>query len=83
MQNTILIVDDHKQILVALSQLLETAFSEVIGVNDPNRIIPILHYKEIDLVLLDMNFSAGINSGNEGLFWLKKIKILCQKQMIG
>jgi DNA-binding NtrC family response regulator len=27
----------------------------------------------VDIVLLDMNFQAGVNSGNEGLFWLKEI----------
>ena len=26
-----------------------------------------------DIVILDMNFSAGINNGNEGLYWLKHI----------
>ena len=33
-----------------------------------------LRDKNPDVVLLDMNFSAGINSGNEGLFWLSEIK---------
>lgn len=27
-----------------------------------------------DIVLLDMNFKAGVNSGNEGLYWLSEIK---------
>ena len=27
----------------------------------------------VDAVLLDMNFVAGINNGNEGLYWLHKI----------
>jgi two-component system, NtrC family, response regulator HydG len=31
------------------------------------------------VVLLDMNFSSGINSGNEGLFWLREIKSLSPK----
>ena len=29
---------------------------------------------DIDIVLLDMNFKSSINTGNEGLFWLKEIK---------
>ena len=27
-----------------------------------------------EVVLLDMNFTSGINTGNEGLFWLHEIK---------
>jgi len=30
--------------------------------------------RERGIILLDINFSAGINSGNEGLFWLSEIK---------
>jgi two-component system response regulator HydG len=28
----------------------------------------------VDLVLLDMNFNSAINTGNEGIYWLRKIK---------
>ena len=27
-----------------------------------------------EVILLDMNFTSGINTGNEGLFWLHEIK---------
>ena len=33
-----------------------------------------LKKEDFDIVLLDMNFSAGINTGNEGLYWLCEIK---------
>lgn len=33
-----------------------------------------LDTKHVDLVILDMNFSAGVNTGNEGLFWLRHIQ---------
>jgi DNA-binding NtrC family response regulator len=33
-----------------------------------------LQKSEYNLVILDMNFLAGINTGNEGLYWLKRIK---------
>ena len=26
-----------------------------------------------DIIILDMNFKAGINTGNEGIFWMNKI----------
>lgn len=29
-----------------------------------------------DIILLDMNFTSSINTGNEGLFWLKEIRKL-------
>lgn len=73
-QGTILVVDDNKGILTAVQMLLGTCFAKVITSSTPNKIKNILHDEKVDIVLLDMNFSAGINSGNEGLFWLAEIK---------
>ena len=73
-QGTILVVDDNKGILTAVQMLLGTCFEKVITIATPNKIKATLHDENIDVVLLDMNFSAGINTGNEGLFWLSEIK---------
>ena len=73
-QGTILVVDDNKGILTAVLMLLGTCFEKVITISTPNKIKATLHDENIDVVLLDMNFSAGINTGNEGLFWLSEIK---------
>jgi len=73
-QGTILIVDDNKGILAAVKMLLETRFERVITLSNPNLLIATLHKEQPDVVLLDMNFSAGINTGNEGLYWLSEIK---------
>ena len=73
-QGTILVVDDNKGILTAVQMLLGTCFEKVITISTPNKIKATLHDENIDVVLLDMNFSAGINNGNEGLFWLSEIK---------
>ena len=73
-QGTILVVDDNKEILTAVQMLLGTCFEKVITISTPNKIKATLHDENIDVVLLDMNFSAGINTGNEGLFWLSEIK---------
>lgn len=70
----ILIVDDNRSALSALSLLLQFEFDTVVTLNNPNQIHTELRKSEYDVVLLDMNFSAGINSGNEGLFWLSEIK---------
>ena len=73
-QGTILVVDDNKGILTEVQMLLGTCFEKVITISTPNKIKAKLHDENIDVVLLDMNFSAGINTGNEGLFWLSEIK---------
>lgn len=73
-QGTILVVDDNKGILTAVQMLLGTCFEKVITISTPNKIKTTLHNENVDVVLLDMNFSAGINTGNEGLFWLSEIK---------
>ena len=73
-QGTILVVDDNKGIFTAVQMLLGTYFEKVITISTPNKIKATLHDENIDVVLLDMNFSAGINTGNEGLFWLSEIK---------
>lgn len=73
-KGTILVVDDSKAIIAAVRMLLEAYFQKVITLTTPNQILTTLRDENIDVVLLDMNFSAGINTGNEGLFWLSEIK---------
>ena len=73
-QGTILVVDDNKAVLNALEMLLAGVFREVITLRTPNQIEAILESGRVEVVLLDMNFSAGINTGNEGLYWLSRIK---------
>lgn len=73
-KGTILIVDDNKGVLASLELLLETEFSEIRTANNPKQIISILCTSSIDVIILDMNFSAGVNNGNEGLYWLKRIR---------
>lgn len=70
---TILIVDDNKGVLTSLELLLENEFRQIKTATNPNQITTLLSSSKIDVVILDMNFSAGINNGNEGLYWLKHI----------
>lgn len=72
-EGKILVVDDNKSVLSAIEMLLQPDFEKIDGISNPNRIPEKLRSEDYDLVLLDMNFSAGINSGNEGLFWLNEI----------
>lgn len=71
---SILVVDDNKSILTSLQFLLADHFAHVLCVSTPQSIIGLLKQQPVDVVLLDMNFSAGLNSGNEGLFYLQEIK---------
>lgn len=70
----ILVIDDNKNVLSALRILLDTYFEEVTLLSTPNMLLTALKEKNPDVILLDMNFSAGINTGNEGLYWLSEIK---------
>ena len=73
-QGTLLIVDDNRNILTSLRYLLDEHFARVLTLPSPVTLPTLLRQEDIDLVLLDMNFSSGTNSGNEGLYWLREIK---------
>lgn len=71
---SILVVDDNRSILTSLQFLLGDYFAHVLSLSSPQGMLALLEREEVDVVLLDMNFSAGINNGNEGLFWLQELK---------
>lgn len=70
---TLLIVDENKDILKALEQIMKNAVEKVIAITDPNRINEILRQHDVDIMMLDMNFKSGVHNGNEGLFWMREI----------
>jgi len=71
---TILVVDDNEAILTALRYCLSGTFSRVLTLTSPDSILKVLNQEEICMILLDMNFSLGVNSGQDGLFWLQAIR---------
>ena len=71
---SILVVDDDTDVLTAVRLLLKTEAKEVLTEKNPENLRAILAKQPYDLIMLDMNFTSSINTGNEGLFWLKKIK---------
>ncbi|MCR5360894.1 MAG: response regulator [Bacteroidales bacterium] len=71
---TILVADDNAAILTAMKYLLADAFDQVLTTAQPDDIMKLMAQQPIDMVLLDMNFSSGVNSGQEGIFWLRAIK---------
>lgn len=70
----ILVVDDNAGIRQALKILLPMHFAEVETIPSPATLVSMLERFRPDVVLLDMNFSTSINTGNEGLFWAGEIK---------
>ena len=76
MQNygTILVIDDNEAILTALKYCLSSTFEKVMTLTSPDSVISLLEQNEINIILLDMNFTLGVNSGQDGLFWLQAIR---------
>jgi len=73
-EGKILIADDNRGILNALQIALHNDFETVKTIPGPNQLLSELVQNPYDIVLLDMNFRAGLNTGNEGIFWLREIK---------
>src|SRR6478752_1208767 len=73
---SVLIIDDDTDVLTAVRLLLKTESKEVITEKNPENIRSLLAKQAFDVILLDMNFTSSINTGNEGLFWLREIQKL-------
>lgn len=71
--HTILVVDDNKAILTALKICLEGVFDRILTLISPDEVLPLLQQEAVDIILLDMNFSLGVNTGQEGMMWLQAI----------
>lgn len=71
---SILIVDDDPDVLTAVRLLLKTEAKEVVTEKNPENLRWHLSKDNFDMILLDMNFTSSINTGNEGIFWLNEIK---------
>lgn len=69
----LLIVDDNPNILSAVKMLTENYFEKVITLDSPKSLVSTIQTESPDVILLDMNFHAGINTGNEGIFWLNEV----------
>lgn len=70
----LLVVDDNKAILQSVKMLMEHDFAHIFCAPNPDAAGAALGGETPDVILLDMNFHAGVNNGNEGLFWLGKFK---------
>jgi DNA-binding NtrC family response regulator len=73
---SILVIDDDQDVLTAVRLLLKTEVKNVVTEKNPQNLRWLLSKDAYDAILLDMNFTSSINTGNEGLFWLNEIKKL-------
>lgn len=73
-EGSILIVDDNNDLLIALRLILARSFERIDTIRNPNLILSTLEKHAYDLILLDMNFKPGQVTGNEGIFWMNKIR---------
>src|SRR5258708_17737592 len=71
---SIMAIDDDTDVLTAVRLLLKTEAAEVVTEKNPENMRSLLSKRPFDLILLDMNFNSSINTGNEGLFWLRKLR---------
>ncbi len=73
-EGSILIIDDNRDLLIALRLILARNFERIDTLRNPNLILSTLEKHSYDIILLDMNFKAGQVTGNEGIFWMNKIR---------
>jgi DNA-binding NtrC family response regulator len=74
MLGDLLIIDDDAAVLESLELLLRGESRSVSCLSDPKQLHSLLDSKSFDAVLLDMNFTTGRTTGNEGIFWLREIR---------
>lgn len=70
----LLIIDDNEDILFALNLLLDPYMEQIKVATQPERIDYFVRTFSPDIILLDMNFRRDAISGQEGFYWLEKIK---------
>ncbi|MBP3823234.1 MAG: response regulator [Bacteroidaceae bacterium] len=74
MKRTILVCDDNAGILTAMQYALADTFQRILTLTQPEELLRTMAAERVDIVLLDMNFSLGTNSGREGMHWLQVLR---------
>jgi len=72
----LLIVDDDEHVIITSRMILKQYFENIESLTSPKTLETRLRQQDVDVVLLDMNFKAGVTSGNEGIFWMNRIRVL-------
>jgi DNA-binding NtrC family response regulator len=69
----VLVVDDDEDVLQAARLFLKQHAAAVHTEKDPHKISTLIKNLSYDVILLDMNFTRDVTSGQEGFYWLNKI----------
>src|ERR1700722_7649822 len=69
----ILVVDDNEDILQAARLQLKRHFTTVLTLSEPAQLSALVRRSAFDVLLLDMNFAPGADSGAEGLARLAEV----------
>jgi len=78
----ILIVDDDDHVVLTSKMILKNYFENIETLSSPKTLESKLKQQEVDVILLDMNFQAGVTSGNEGIFWMNRIHQLAPQTQV-
>ena len=78
----ILIIDDQEDILLAARLLLKRHFASVVTLRNPATLPELVRRNAFDVLLLDMNFSAGAEAGAEGLALLAQVLALDSQAVV-
>jgi DNA-binding NtrC family response regulator len=70
---TILIADDQPDVVEALRLLLKPEGYEVVPAHSPGAVIRAVGARELDLVIIDLNYSRDTTSGAEGIELLDQL----------
>ncbi|MBO7119128.1 MAG: response regulator [Bacteroidaceae bacterium] len=70
---SVLVIDDNPAILTAAKICLSGVFERIVTLSSPEKALVTIAQEHPSVVLLDMNFSLGVNSGQEGMMWLTAI----------
>ncbi|MGD9162576.1 MAG: sigma-54 dependent transcriptional regulator [Desulfobacteraceae bacterium] len=69
----ILVVDDDEDVLKAARLFLKKHVTSIHTEQNPENIPSLIANNDYDVILLDMNYSRDVTSGQEGLHWLSRI----------
>src|SRR5512134_3957083 len=79
---TILIIDDDDHVVLTSRMILKQYFENIETLSSPKTLETRLRQQDITVVLLDMNFNVGVTSGNEGIFWMNRIRTLSPQTQV-
>ena len=79
---SVLVVDDDQDVLTAVRFLLKSEVKTIVTEPNPENLRKLLSENNFDILLLDMNFNSSINTGNEGIYWLKQVKLWSAKTQV-